>query len=1102
MDEQEDDIQDIPEAVAAEDTLQPSQHPPEAQPDDTQSLETGPLESQPNNILSANAQNEEILPIENQAADHAHAAENLPAATRLEVTEPPETEPLRSQPAEIHLEVTKPLRPAPTEPQDIQSLPTEPPQAAAAPARPEDIQLEITRPLPPLQAPLAEIPSAQVQSLEAPRAEVQPEDSQSRQAQPAEVLPAEVQSPQTQPAEPVENQLEESQPAQPLQMSSEDVQLEVTLPLSPRQTPPADIQTEITLPRRPLLPTPPEEAQPAVAQADYAAQTEPEYTIQPEFFLSREAPPAEAQPMEVQPLEYWESTSPQSYRPVLEERGFFPFVRKSSRPVDQQRRRKRRVIMLLVTLAVLVVLLVPSLFAVMTALQDYSSLKSLGLSGVHHLLLAKDDLTGTGGSTSSSSSASCSTATPTVAPTATTATSGTSSTGSGSVSLSSLPDASQLQSAQTELKGAQTDFKALQARMNHPDWILGTAGDIPGFHSQLSTAKALANTGYDVSTMGIELLQAASPLLTRLHGHSLTGGNLVTQTDINALQHATGDSLSLLANVQVQLTQININDLPVCAAEKAEFSKLAGELPRAQHMLTQASSLIQPIGWLLGVSQPRHFLVQTLDDTELRPTGGFAGEFGIATIQNSKLQPLILYNVDLIDYRSPAHGGFTNNWNLDNTDGKPFGRPAPATYSWWPIANWGLRDSNLTADFPTDAKLVMGVFKAESTDPALVSQGSQQLDGIINITPAAIAHVLNVTGPLYVPGYDVNVTGDNLETLIHYYQLDPAGLAKNLQVFPNDGTEANARKRFVQTVAHLLESRVFQLPLKGLEAVAKQAFTDMQSHDISVYVTNPQIEKLLVDHQAAGAISTTPGLDSFMVVHTNWSAGKINGHVKVNQVDDVTLDNKGGATHHLSISINDYYAPNPTRDFTTYWDYVRVYAPPSAKLLSADGFGSNSNPLCVMPHCPADPYPNGELVCPDGNYNPGPRTNTRLGNDRDPPLYAPGGPTSTTSDVPGRTMWAGNVMVPMGCTATITLSWYVPGVASTSSSPVAAGSAPYALLVQREGGTFYGLQVILHPASKVQAEGTKTVRYTVTSSTDYTFTFGQPPQLPPPFSLP
>lgn len=779
---------------------------------------------------------------------------------------------------------------------------------------------------------------------------------------------------------------------------------------------------------------------------------------------------------------------------------WLPF-RSNGVQLDTAQRRRRRIIMLLVTLAVLIVLVVPSVFAILTGLQDYSSLKSLGLSGVHHLLAAKDDLTTTSTSSTSgasSSSNSCSiastpTATAAVTATAKSSASGNSVSGGSSSTTSSIPDASQIRSAQNELQEAQTDFKALRVRMAQPDWVLGAAGRIPGIHTELDTVTALANTGYDVSTMGIEMLSAAGPVIDRLHGHSLGNQTLLTQSDINNLQHATDNSLTLLSDVQVQLKQININDLPICAAEKTEFSKLAGELPRAQNLLGQASTLIQPIGWMLGVDGPRHFLLQTLDDTELRSTGGFAGEFGIATIQNGKLAPLTLYNVDLIDYRAPQFGGFTNNWNIN--------RRPPALYSWWPIANWGLRDSNLNADFPTDAKLVMGVFKDEGTDPALESQGSQNLDGLINITPEAIANVLTVTGPLYVPGYNVNVTGANLESEIHYYQLDPAGLAKNLQVFPQDGTEANARKRFAQTVAHLLEQRVETLPLSELQAVAKQAFTDLQSHAISVYVTNPTLENLLVSHQAAGAISTTPGVDGLAVVHTNWSAGKINAHIKVNQTDNVTLDNKGGATHNLTISINDYYISNTYGDFVTYWDFVRVYVPPAAKLISADGFNSKSNVLCVMPRCPADPYPGGQLVCPDGNYNPGPRTNTLLGQDGDPPLYVDGGPTDTTSDVTGRAMWAGNVMVPMGCTATITLSWYVPNIAAPSSA-VPAASAPYSYEVQRQGGTQYGLQVTLHPAPNVKAEGTKTVTYKVTSNADYTFSFGQAPQPPPAFKLP
>jgi hypothetical protein len=40
-----------------------------------------------------------------------------------------------------------------------------------------------------------------------------------------------------------------------------------------------------------------------------------------------------------------------------------------------------------------------------------------------------------------------------------------------------------------------------------------------------------------------------------------------------------------------------------------------------------------------------------------------------------------------------------------------------------------------------------------------------------------------------------------------------------------------------------------------------------------------------------------------------------------------------------------------------------------------------------------------------------------------------GGPTGTTSDLPGTVMRSGYVIVPSACTARVTLGWYVPNVA-------------------------------------------------------------------------
>src|SRR5262249_53878771 len=147
------------------------------------------------------------------------------------------------------------------------------------------------------------------------------------------------------------------------------------------------------------------------------------------------------------------------------------------------------------------------------------------------------------------------------------------------------------------------------------------------------------------------------------------------------------------------------------------------------------------------------------------------------------------------------------------------------------------------------------------------------------------------------------VTAANLEDLIHYYQLDPAGLAKSLALYPQDGDTFHVRHRFAQLLALLLQDRLRHLPSKQLAAVAQQALRDVEAHDIQVYVDDQQLEAFLVRRHLGGVIDTTPGLDGVMVVHTNWSAGKVNDHIEVSQQDDVTLDDKGGATHRLTVAV-------------------------------------------------------------------------------------------------------------------------------------------------------------------------------------------------------
>jgi hypothetical protein len=102
-----------------------------------------------------------------------------------------------------------------------------------------------------------------------------------------------------------------------------------------------------------------------------------------------------------------------------------------------------------------------------------------------------------------------------------------------------------------------------------------------------------------------------------------------------------------------------------------------------------------------------------------------------------------------------------------------------------------------------------------------------------------------------------------------------------------------------------------------------------------------------------------------------------------------------------------------------------------------------------------------------------------------------GGPTATVTDVQGRAMWGGYVVVPRYCRATVTLDYYVPNVVAPSQS-VPSAVSPYSMLIQRQGGTFYNVTVKMHPSPKMAANGMRDMTYTTTISDSTGFTFGKP----------
>ncbi|MEO8953135.1 MAG: DUF4012 domain-containing protein [Ktedonobacteraceae bacterium] len=633
-------------------------------------------------------------------------------------------------------------------------------------------------------------------------------------------------------------------------------------------------------------------------------------------------------------------------------------------------------------------------------------------------------------------------------------------------------NATKLQQAQVEFNAAESDFTQLQQLVNRPDVQAAITQFAPQYATKLGMAQSLVQVALDVSRMGNELCGVALIGANILHGSPLSSGStkpVVSVADISAVEGAMVHALYYINDIWGQMSQVSINDIPISSSQKAQLASLMALLPQAESMITQAQDWVGLVSWLLGVGQQRRFLIQTMDRAELRPGGGFTGQYGILQIQDGRMSPLSLTDVTLLDYAE---------------NGTAIGRTAPPAYKWMNFGNWGVRDSNLSGDFPTTARMTMQLYSDEGGGP---------VDGDIAFTPTLIAHILNVVGPIKVPGYNETITAQNLEDRLHYYQQDQSAIAREKQISGNF-THAG-RKAFTSTLGKMLLDKVRHVPVKELLAIVKNAIKDIQSRDLEIYFNDPAAESWLLDHGYGGSLDTFSKQDGFVVVQANISISKASQYVHTTEQDQVTLDAQGGATHNLTITL-DYQQKGPVYGFDTYADYMRIYAPPGAQFQGGDGFDTGQ-PLCkpsvskVPPTNSGTPTSSGTQgsagcsqynssfgnarYCPNGNYSLGVRLlNTPWVVD------SLGAPTALTSDLPGRSMWGGLTETPKNCISTITTSWYVPHAVKKVH-----GQPTYSILIQKQGGYSPTIQLSIDASA---VKGLKSFTFNGDINSDRMFT--------------
>jgi len=327
---------------------------------------------------------------------------------------------------------------------------------------------------------------------------------------------------------------------------------------------------------------------------------------------------------------------------------------------------------------------------------------------------------------------------------------------------------------------------------------------------------------------------------------------------------------------------------------------LKEQFPAVLQALDQAIPASKIIPTILGYPNDKNYLFLLENNTELRPGGGFIGTYGLMKVRSGEIVSLTTDNV----------------YNLDNrANSLPRIEPPEPLQRFLKANKWFFRDSNWSPDFPTTAQQALFFYQRQG--------GSKDIDGVIAVTPTAIAKLIGLVGPIKVDG--IEFTDENFVDQLQY-EVE--------QGFLRAGIPENQRKDIIGDLTSILMSRLLNLPLTEFSKLFLTIGRELDEKQLLIWVDDPTTQNILVAQNWAGAVDQRNDIDSIMVVDANLASLKTD-QVMVRTQSYTVVPEDGGLKATLKIT----YQNTGTFDWKTtrYNTYTRVYVPAGSVLIDSSG---------------------------------------------------------------------------------------------------------------------------------------------------------------------
>ena len=301
---------------------------------------------------------------------------------------------------------------------------------------------------------------------------------------------------------------------------------------------------------------------------------------------------------------------------------------------------------------------------------------------------------------------------------------------------------------------------------------------------------------------------------------------------------------------------------------------------------------------------PRTSLVLFLNNTEIRPGGGFIGSYAVLDTEGVNVVVHKLQGTESLDNYAPK------NWRVE---------PPPMIGRYLGLDRWYFRDSNWSPDFQVSAKRSLDFYRGEK------GVLGDKITTVVGVTPKALEEVLRIVGPITVQGieFEADTVVETLEYEVEYgYEERGISFANRKQIM----------KPFFDALQKKVKNNLFSNIIRYRDLVERL----VREKHMLVFVEGDEDDALRSFAKkigAGGEVYRGAG-DSVMWVDANLAALKTD-HVMERSLSYVIRPDTSGLG--LVAEVTMHYTHPGLVDWRTsrYKTYARVFVPEGAELIES-----------------------------------------------------------------------------------------------------------------------------------------------------------------------